>query len=120
MGKGIRFKIAESASVRCLLEQHLAALFLSDGVNKYMANDDVLQTMLSDPDKGVAFTQIKLAYTVWLGMLTADRHAVLAKFYTLYANICHTGAGNGKTLTFCALFINEFAGILAEAMERPD
>jgi len=123
MEKNLLFSRTESAGLRSLLEVHLTNLFSNNQVNKYIVFDGcatAMQIMQGRPDKATVLPQIKLAYQIWLGMLAADRHAVLGKFYALYTPLCITETDNRKTLTFCALFVNEFAAILAQAMEWPD
>lgn len=89
-------------------------------ISRYLSADSYQShALLGSSVQTEAFPQVRLAYSIWLGMQTADRHAVLSKFQSLYAETSQGPLAN-KTMAFCAVFIHEFAGILAETMEWPD
>jgi hypothetical protein len=100
-------------------------LFKDQGICKYLCTDASnaeLETLVVHhfADCAAALPHIKTAYLAWTGMNTADRHAVLGKFYGLYAGLSGANQRKHKTLIFCALFIHEFAAVLAGAMQWPD
>jgi hypothetical protein len=112
-----------STGLRHLLEDHLCELFVNDRISKYLSVNECeseLQIIKDWPENALAVPQIKMAFSVWSAMIVADRHAVLGKFHSLYTTLPIISPGNRKTLIFCAVFIHEFAAILAEAMEWPD
>jgi hypothetical protein len=117
MQKAHLFPKPQSTQLRHHLESRLAAIFTQGEISRYLSvNGCESHALLGSI---VQFPHLRLAYSIWLGMQTADRHAVLAKFQLLCAETS-TGAAGNKTVAFCAVFINEFAGILAETMEWPD
>lgn len=117
MQKAHLFPKLQSAQLRHHLESRLAAIFAQGAIDRYLL-DDGCQSPYALGSSSTQFPHIRLAYSIWLGMQTVDRHAVLAKFQLLCAETA-TSAGN-KTMAFCAVFIHEFASLLAETMEWPD
>jgi len=123
MKNQFKLSVNESAGLRSRLEDRLTGIFTNNTISKYKVADStipVLQMIQHCPDHVLAYPQTKLAFDIWLGMHTADRHAVLGYFNTLYAALTPANAGSGKTLTFCALFVNELAAVFATTMEQPD
>ena len=113
----------ESAYLSQRLEDHLAIIFANQTIFKYLEIDSYgpeLQIMGDCTDNVMVLPQIKLAYQIWLNMFTTDRHNVIGKFHRLYAGLPVLSKDNKRTLIFCALFIHEFAAILAEATGWPD
>nr|WP_294943247.1 hypothetical protein [uncultured Mucilaginibacter sp.] len=113
----------DSAYLRRRLEDRLAVIFANKTICKYLAIDGYggeLQIIGDYTDNVLVLPQIKLAYQIWLDMYTIDRHSVVGKFHRLYAGLPLLNGDNKKTLIFCALFIHEFAAILAAASGWPD
>ena len=113
----------DSAYLRQRLEDHLAVIFANQTICKYLEIDDCrpeLHIIGDCANNVMVLPQIKLSYQIWLEMYTTDRHNVIGKFHRLYAALPISSLDNKKTLIFCALFIHEFAAILAEATEWPD
>jgi hypothetical protein len=113
----------DSAYLRGRLENHLAVIFANQTIFKYLEIDGCgpeLQIIGNCTYSAKLIPQIKLAYQIWLDMYTIDRHSVIGKFHRLYAGLPLLNEDNKKTLIFCALFIHEFAAILAEAAGWPD
>jgi len=120
MQKAHLFPKPQSTQLRHHLQKRLATLFAQGQISRYLsANGCESHALLGSSVQSEAFPHLRLAYSIWLGMQTADRHAVLAKFQLLCAETS-TGAAGNKTVAFCAVFIHEFAGIPAETMEWPD
>lgn len=122
MNKRLSFNKQESAGLRQRLEGWLSRVFACEKIGEYLVSEQAgneIQLLTGNATVVDAFPQTKLAYDIWTGMHVGDRHAVLGKFQCLYAALPATYTSR-KTLTFCAVFINEFAEILAEAMEWPD
>jgi hypothetical protein len=121
-GKSTMSKM-DSAYLRQRLEDHLAVIFANQTIFKYLEIDGCrpeLHIMSDCTNSVMVLPQIKLAYQIWLDMFTTDRHNVIDKFHRLYATLPISSLDNKKTVVFCALFIHEFAAILAEARGWPD
>ena len=123
MERNPTFNRLESGNLRARLEDHLVTIFFDGTISQYLAIDGhepELQIMGDCCENALALPLIKFAFDIWQGMDAADRHNVLWQFHRLYATLTPSDIGNRKTLIFCALFVHEFAAILAEAMEWPD
>lgn len=113
----------DSAGLRRCLEAHLTVVFTASKIGKYLDIDGCgpeIQIMESCGEQVMNLPAIKLAYQIWLAMDAIDRHSVLCKFHNFYSALPIVSPGNRGTLIFCALFVHEFAALLAEAMDWPD
>ncbi|WP_139113016.1 hypothetical protein [Mucilaginibacter sp. PPCGB 2223] len=123
MKSNITLNMPNSAALRRLLENHLYKVFANNAIGKYLTMDDCgteFRPINSLSDNVLALPYIKMTYQAWIEMDAADRYAVLSKFHHLYAGLQVVNTGNRKTMIFCALFVHEFAAVLAEAMQWPD
>jgi hypothetical protein len=123
MERKLTYTCVESAQMRDLLANCITNIFINNTICKYLAIDgfeaelQIVNVCNNDMPK---LPQIKMAYDIWGRMELADRHAVLGKFYCLYAGLSTKPPANRRTFIFCALFIHEFTAIFAEAMQWPD
>ena len=112
-----------SAGLRCLLENHLEALFQGDVLQRYVNithPGNELQVFDAYAADHLLLPQLKIGYQLWSAMQTADRHAVLCYFHGGYTGQYASYACKNKTQVFCAVFIYELAAVLVEGMDHPD
>ena len=123
MESKLKLSKMESADLRQRLEDHLCLVFADKTITKYLAIDGCgpeLQIIAECCDPYRTLPLFKLAYRICFDMDVNDRFSVLGKFHEQYAALQIESQGNRKILIFCALFIHEFANILAESLEWPD
>ncbi|WP_316829828.1 hypothetical protein [Pedobacter aquatilis] len=108
-----------SQDIRVLMEQHIAQIFFSREIEKYLSINESgsIYCILNYCGKAAPkLSSIRLAYQIWINMSLSDRHAILYLFHTLLKSFSVAVSPGKRNLIFCTLFINELTGLLDDMM----